>query len=295
MTEQINHSPLFSQTWPAETAPTVSVLVPTYNHERFLGQCLASILQQRTDFPVEIIVHDDASTDSTRAIIEAYAQKFPNIIKPIFQSENQHAQHRKIRPIMLAQARGQFIASCDGDDLWIDHRKITKQLACLLNHPQHVLSFHNAIRIDETNNVVLNKYELPVRAQRNYRREELRVLQWGWMFFGTVMHRNVKVDIPPEYHLIPNSDIFFPMLLAAFGGAIFQSDVGPLAYRQHQSGMWSLKSADEKSSMHIQTCLQITNYFVRIKEFENAQKIITGRLSRELVNFFQKTDSDRQV
>ena len=97
--------------------PTVSVCVITYNHESHIGQCLQSILDQKTDFKFEVIVGDDASTDSTRDILEDFAAKYPDIIRPIYRTENvgTNANYLEVH----TAARGKYVAHCDGDDFWL--------------------------------------------------------------------------------------------------------------------------------------------------------------------------------
>ena len=200
------------------------------------------------------------------------------VVKAVLQTENQHSRQRKARPIMLSHARGEFVADCDGDDMWIDPHKLTKQVGFLRDHPSFVLTFHNAVFMTEDGRM-LDYFALPKTAQRDYSSAELRVLQWGFMLMGTVVHRNVGLDFPPEYSLAPNGDNFVPMLLAPFGGAKFQPEVGPLARRLRKGSMWASKSQAEKNRMLLQTYLQIAGYFVRIGEVEAATTILIGKLS----------------
>jgi hypothetical protein len=283
----VTPAPIFKQRWPAGTVPTVSVLVVAYNQERFIAQCIESVLQQVTDFPAEVIVHDDASTDGTAAIIRAYAQRFPQLVQPVLQMENQYSQKKRIFPTLQTLAAGEFIARCDGDDFWTDSHKLTRQIGFLRQNPGYVLSFHDAVHIDEEGRV-LQKENLPKSAQRDYTQAELRELKWGWMLLGTVVQRNVQIDFPPEYALVPNGDNFLPMLLAAHGGAKFQPEVGPLAYRQHPGGIWSQQTAAEKARMHLQSYLQIAAYFVRVGEVQTAKAIIAGRLAHVLNNYRER-------
>ena len=249
-----------------------------YEQESFIDKCLNSILAQNVSFPVEIIVHDDASKDKTPYIASAYAKKFPHIVKVFVQKENQFSKQVKLRPLLLKQCRGQYIANCDGDDFWTDLNKLEKQVAFLDQHPEYVMSFHDAVKVNEAG-VVLMKNVLTKHAQRDFTKAELRVLKWGVMLFGTIMHRNVEMDFPAEYNLAPNGDNFYPMLLGAFGAAKFQSEVAPLAYLQHSGGMWSLKSNSQQNEMHLRTYLAIAGYFVRIGENKNAQALIASRLN----------------
>lgn len=107
----------------------VTIRCITYNHEPYIRQCLEGFVMQRTNFRFEVIVHDDASTDGTAAIIREYAEKYPNIIKPIFETENQYSKHDgSLDCIMNAHMHGKYIAFCEGDDYWVDSLKLQKQV-----------------------------------------------------------------------------------------------------------------------------------------------------------------------
>lgn len=118
----------------------VSICCATYNHEKYIAQALDSFLMQKTTFPFEVIVHDDASTDGTRAIIERYETKHPNIIKPIYQAENQYSKGVGIHITYLwPNAKGRYIAQCEGDDYWTDSYKLQKQIDFLESHSEYDL------------------------------------------------------------------------------------------------------------------------------------------------------------
>ncbi|MDD2476108.1 MAG: glycosyltransferase [Dysgonamonadaceae bacterium] len=134
------------------STPLLSVCCLAYNQEKHISQTLESLLMQRTSFPYEIIVHDDASTDGTKEIIEEYASNFPNLIKPIFQKENKYSlygmsfQYEYVYP----KAKGEYIAMCAGDDFWIDPLKLQKQVDFLENHPEYGLVHTKSAKYDET-------------------------------------------------------------------------------------------------------------------------------------------------
>lgn len=110
----------------------VTIQCTTYNHEPYIRQCLEGFIMQKTNFCFEAIVHDDASTDGTAVIIKEYAEKYPNIIKPIIETENQYSKHDgSIRRIMNEHTHGKYIAICEGDDYWIDPLKLQKQVDVL--------------------------------------------------------------------------------------------------------------------------------------------------------------------
>lgn len=109
--------------------PLVSIRCMVYNHEPFLRQCLDGFVMQKTTFPFEAIVHDDASTDGSAAIIREYAEKYPDIIKPIYETENQYRKGT-IGKIMDAaiHPNSKYIALCEGDDYWTDPHKLQVQV-----------------------------------------------------------------------------------------------------------------------------------------------------------------------
>ena len=122
----------------------VSIRCLVYNHEPYLRQCLDGFVMQKTNFRFEAIVHDDASTDNSAAIIREYAEKYPDIIKPIIETENQYSKHDgSLRRIMDEACKGKYIACCEGDDYWTDPLKLQKQVDYLEAHPECGLVYTN--------------------------------------------------------------------------------------------------------------------------------------------------------
>src|SRR5690554_694039 len=129
-----------------ESQITVSICCVTYNHGEYIKQALDSFLAQKTRFNIEILIHDDASTDNTPQIIKKIEEKYPTIIKPIYQKENQHSKGIQIsNTFNFPRARGKYIALCEGDDYWTDPYKLQKQVDFLEANPEYVLTADNAI------------------------------------------------------------------------------------------------------------------------------------------------------
>lgn len=115
----------------------VSIKCITYNHEPYIRQCLEGFVMQKTNFRFEAVVHDDASTDGTADIIREYAEKYPDIIKPIYETENQYSKKDgSLGRIMDAACTGKYIAMCEGDDYWTDPSKLQKQVDILESNPE---------------------------------------------------------------------------------------------------------------------------------------------------------------
>lgn len=128
----------------------VSVLCTTYNQENYIRDALDGILKQKTDFRYEVIVHDDASTDGTAAIVREYLAREPEKIVPILQKENQvqHSTTSIVRTILLPVVRGKYIAFCEGDDYWTDENKLQTQVDFMEAHPEYGMTMHNAIKMN---------------------------------------------------------------------------------------------------------------------------------------------------
>lgn len=124
--------------------PLVIIRCITYNHEPYIRQCLDGIVMQKTTFPFFAVVHDDASTDGTASIIREYAEKYTDIIHPIFETQNQYSKHDgSLRRIMDDACKdAKYIAICEGDDYWTDPLKLQKQVVFLEEHPDYSLCCH---------------------------------------------------------------------------------------------------------------------------------------------------------
>ena len=124
----------------------VSVLCTAYNHEEYIRDALESIVTQQTDFPFEVLVNDDASTDGTAAILREYAAKYPDIIRPFYQEKNLYSQGKDLcLEVLYPAARGKYIALCEGDDYWTDPTKLQLQVDFLDAHPDYSACVHNTL------------------------------------------------------------------------------------------------------------------------------------------------------
>lgn len=130
--------------------PLVSICCTAYNHEKYLAQTLESFLSQRCDFAYEILIHDDVSTDRTADIIREYAARYPHIIRPMFQTQNQYSRGVPINETFnFPRARGKYIALCEGDDYWCDPDKLQRQITHMESDPGCTFCFTNGYVHDE--------------------------------------------------------------------------------------------------------------------------------------------------
>lgn len=127
--------------------PLVSVIVLTYNHASYIKESLNSILTQETDFSYEILIGDDASSDGTSELVQEYAKKYSDKIKTFVRAQNMGATRNLCD--LFSRCRGQYIASCEGDDFWTDSQKLKKQVSFLREHPEYIACTHDVILVDQ--------------------------------------------------------------------------------------------------------------------------------------------------
>ena len=220
----------------------VAIRCTVYNHEPYLRQCLDGFVMQKTNFPFVAIVHDDASTDNSAAIIREYAEKYPDIIKPIYETENQwHKQDGSLRRIMYEalNATGcKYIAMCEGDDYWTDPLKLQKQVDYMESHPECSLCFHRVQIYDENTKTFDHDFleDIP------YSTSGLRLAQGNYIHSVSVMYRNVN-EIFDKYNSLGKltmGDQILYHLFVQYGTMVKLPDVMAV-YRVGRGG-WSKAS-----------------------------------------------------
>lgn len=133
----------------------VSICCVTYNQEKYVRDVIEGFLSQKTDFIYEIWIHDDASTDNTAKIIKEYAEKYPQIIKPICQKENLYSQGINIvEDVLFPLFNGKYVAFCEGDDYWCDENKLQRQVQFMEEHSEYSACVHNTKMINCRNNEI---------------------------------------------------------------------------------------------------------------------------------------------
>ena len=141
-----NPFPITEHNWPEGTLPLLHTRTMTYMHEDYISECIEGILMQKTNFPVQVFIHDDASTDKTAEIVREYEQKYPRLIKVYYQKENSHTKIDRYerRAEFRSWLIGKYEAICEGDDYWIDPNKLQKQVDFLENNPEYGMCYTKA-------------------------------------------------------------------------------------------------------------------------------------------------------
>ncbi|STQ85507.1 glycosyltransferase [Helicobacter muridarum] len=252
--------------------PLCSFLCITYNHIDFIEQCLIGFLEQETTFPFEIIIHDDCSTDGTDRIIKEYQSKYPQIIKAMYEEENQYSKGDKGKPFwaIMHNMAGKYIALCEGDDYWNDIHKIQKQVAFLESNPEFVGCYHRCHTILSDGTM----YKEDLGSQ--YKDISARMLQRLEVGISTrtICYRNVVDYLEPTLHYyhykILNGDTFLWTLLGQHGSIRYMSDINPSYYRLHAGGIWSSLSDKTRFIIHTKSFFYMSEYYSEIGNYTAA-------------------------
>lgn len=222
------------------SAPLVSIVCLAYNHEPYIRQCLDGFVMQKTNFRFEALVHDDASTDGTADIIREYAAKYPDIIKPIYQTENQYQKKVGIlKTFLFPRATGKYIAMCEGDDYWTDPLKLQKQVDFLENNYEYSICGHCFCSYDEQQ-AVYEKFE--TRINGDYCLSDL-IHKHVFCSTLSILFRRDSLDLPHYSKCRYSLDIVLAYMILKNGKGFCMSDEMAV-YRLHKGGVWSSSSKD---------------------------------------------------
>lgn len=235
--------------------PVVSICCLTYNHILYIRQCLDGFMMQKINFPIEILIYDDASTDGTQGIIREYEKKYPDIIKPIYQKENQYSKGIKVSLVYnYSRAKGKYIALCEGDDYWTDPYKLQKQVDFLESHPDYVMCSHRF------NQYIQEKELLEEEQDKDFKGADydLKNLIGGkWLTQTlTVMYRRSALDLKryAAYGMSMDMILFYELLRNGKGYCF--PDIMAV-YRLHNGGVWSEVSLNTRRLVEFKARLAI--------------------------------------
>jgi glycosyltransferase involved in cell wall biosynthesis len=219
----------------------VSIVMITYNHERYIAEALASVLAQRVNFDYEIVVGEDCSTDGTRDILMDYYRKYPAQIVPLLRSQNLGASRNAVAT--LQACRGQYLAMLEGDDYWTCKDKLQKQVDFLDEHGDYAICCHRVNKVDEmsTGRTGIS----PTRSAGSYTIDDL--LGANFIASCSIVCRWDSIGSLPPW-LAEMKMVDWPVfILLARNGKIELMDEVMATYRVHSGGMWSTISAMSRS------------------------------------------------
>ena len=225
--------------FPSRTPPLVSVAMVTYNHERFITQAIESVLAQRTSFPIELVVGDDASSDGTARHIEALQARAPDVVRPIIRPAN-IGMNRNVEGV-LAECRGEFVAFLEGDDYWTAFDKLQTQVDILRARDNIVGVFHPVAVVDAFGRHTGETYPVEMKTETTTR-------DWLANNLGPtasiVLRRSALVRLPDSVETLKMRDWPMWVFASLHGRWRFIPNV-MAAYRLHEGGAWSNLSKAE--------------------------------------------------
>lgn len=222
--------------------PLVSVSLVAYNQGAYIREAIESCLMQRVDFNYEIIIHDDASSDNTPEIIQAYANEYPGIIIPILQTENQFSKGIEINAkIIIPQARGEYIAFLEADDYWIDPHKLQTQVDLMEADSDTAMCFTATKRIfpSDSKEPKINRYRNhdAICSIKDVIRLGGSLVDMG----SAVVRRSVFEHVPDWYYFLQTWDQNIPLLSLIYGKIQYLDSVTAV-YRYFLAGSWTRKN-----------------------------------------------------
>lgn len=234
----------------------VSIKCLAFNHEKYIRKTLEGFVMQKTKFRFEAIVHDDASTDGTAVIIREYAEKYPDIIKAIFETKNQYSKKDgSLTNIMHNACKGKYIAMCEGDDYWTDPYKLQKQIDFLETHPEFVICSHRYKSYNQKEQTFYENIYPCVNESCSYSLSDL--INGKWLAHPlTVVYKKSALDFNHYMKFSMKQDVvlFYSLLKNGYGYLL--SDVMAV-YRIHDGGVWSHLNEQEKIILEIKQRLAI--------------------------------------
>lgn len=221
--------------------PLVSIICPTYQQVGFIRAALDGFLGQRTSFPFEVVVRDDASDDGTREIVREYSRNYPGVVQTILESENRYPKIDPLTPLII-QARGEYLALCEGDDYWTDPDKLSNQVE-VLQRTGAPASHHAQVEVGD--GVILAPTDTSGRNGRDRSGTEL-LTEKKTLLTRTIMVRRDVVLGAARQGLLSEMwavDAMITILIGLAGGSRY-ADVTPAVYRVHDGGISTQSKRD---------------------------------------------------
>ena len=250
----------------------VSVLMLTYNHEKYIADAIESVVKQQADFSFELVIGEDRSTDDTARICREYQEKYPDLIKLTINEENLGLQENFIRT--YNQCSGEYMAICEGDDFWINKHKLQIQADFLDQHKEYSACFHRALNYyqeDGSKSIGNGGYQKKVNTVFD-------IINSNPITNVTVMFRlGLFGELPSWFSKVTSYDFAIHVLNAEHGDVYFMNKVMAV-YRQHKESIWSMATSEK------QILISVINRQLLIDHYKEKNKSICNKLTETYTN-----------
>lgn len=254
--------------------PLVSIICFTYNHAKFIRKTLEGFVMQKVNFPIEIIIHDDASTDSTQEIIKEFENKHLDIFKPIYQRENQRSKGVGIvSKLVYSKAQGKYIAFCEGDDYWTDPYKLQKQVDFLEANPTYAGCFHYTQQVFTKHPDKQGRIYGKHGKQLDFTAEDTiaRLSPWHTSSF---IFRNEAFEKPDWLYNVVSGDMALFSIVAKSGNIKCIPEIMSV-YQKHDGGITQTKAHNHEDYHNNRIALiQHLDAYHEFKYHKKAQEVI---------------------
>lgn len=243
----------------------VSIICNTYNHEKYIRQTLMSFVKQKTSFKYEILIHDDASTDTTPQIISEIALEYPEIIFPILQKINQYSKNIKINKVyQYPRIRGKYIALCEGDDYWTDNKKLQTLVDFLESHEDFSGACHGTQTYNCSTKNFVNLYKNSKKNEIIHFKDAIR----GYSCHtSSIVYRSSLLPFPNYFDIIKS--------VGDYQLVIYLTMIGKLMYFGKTMSQYRLYSSPSSwtSDEHGDCEMQFIYFLEELTKHVNKQEI----------------------
>lgn len=278
----------------------MSVCCLVYNQEKYVRQMIESLVNQKTDFKYEIIINDDASTDGTADILRDYSSKYPELIIPIYQQQNQYSQKIRItNSILYPRVRGKYVCFCEGDDYWCDDNKLQKQFDAMEAHPECSICVHYVQPVNEDDTII--KLLIPNKRIPTGVVECGQYAKWllaeaecsfqlsSYCIKGDLIHRMEVDKLPEFFRESPVGDEAIQRFCLNYGKLFFIDKIMS-CYRANSIGSWNIREnkAIEKKKIHCERMQNMDRLYDSFSNGKFSEYIEQGYIKREF-NFYYES------
>ena len=245
-----------------ESEIKVSIICCAYNQENYIEDAIIGFLNQKTDFSYEILISDDASTDRTAEIIRNYEMKYPDLIKPVYFSENQYSKGNYPGNTLFGKAKGKYLAICEGDDYWTSELKLQKQYEALEKHPECDMCAHSAYMVRADNKKTIGFVE-PMKEDGILTMDQVIIGGGNFIATNSLFYRRIMKEHPARFVVKYPIDYAVQMNGAMRGGILFLHEYMS-AYRRGAENSWTLHMEQHQKVMlqhvkHMMTLLDMVD------------------------------------
>lgn len=251
----------------------VSVVMITYGHEKYIRQAIEGVLMQQGDFDLELVIANDCSPDNTDAVVQDVLSHHSNAhwIRYVRHEKNIGMMPNFI--FALQQAKGKYVALCDGDDYWTDPHKLQKQVDFLEANPDYVLSFHKVKILKPSGELV---DDFITKVPENYETQETLARLGNYIHTPSVVFRNVLKELPKEFSLSPVGDYFLYMILAEYG---------KLKYLEEEMAVYRFGVGIHSAKTSLSMAKTVFDFYSLLLSYSNNFRINQIILERQANNF----------